>query len=409
MYAARLDGLLASNLSADEFHDALRDQSWVVPAIRESASNPAIKSMADQLNALISSPGGKGANADTVRRIAQLLAQECYREKAEVGNTESEVSILTRLSTWAALVSTVVAILLGRDGLLSFLGVKPQANNANPGNGAPAIPLLPDSSEISICLMNVIILIVLLSLFLAFRSGHMEIKEPETVVSKKSYKQFRSGWIAVLLTWLLLYVWLGLTALSPNAQLRQNARFIAAVWGVADLFNSLNGASFFWCFLVMDMPSVPSEQPSSQPRRDRTFWLHVRFIWVLGLILFVLSLLGRSSLVPPLVMSGPMLCACYTGLGMAYFVGRLDSHHMFVPRYLLAPLYLYVLIQLPWAGFGGPGPAEPLRRYLLGLSLVLKTYFCMLLSMYFLTGTFSEYFAQAERYYRPTTLTRPSP
>ena len=41
----------------------------------------------------------------------------------------------------------------------------------------------------------------------------------------------------------------------------------------------------------------------------------------------------------------------YDGLAIAFLVGRFDSHWMKVPRWMLAPLYGYALIQMIYVFF----------------------------------------------------------
>jgi hypothetical protein len=57
----------------------------------------------------------------------------------------------------------------------------------------------------------------------------------------------------------------------------------------------------------------------------------------------------------------------YDGLAIAFLVGRFDSHWMKVPRWMLAPLYGYALIQMIYVFFFNLPPAWQIYTYLVAL------------------------------------------
>ena len=148
----------------------------------------------------------------------------------------------------------------------------------------------------------------------------------------------------------------------------------------------MNACCFFYCFLVLDELSL------STAERDRK--KHFRIFAGVGLVIAVLSILltyyGRDKL-------GGYLTAFYGGLAMAYFMGRFDSLLMKIPRGILAPLYLYALLQVAWLPLDPDSPKDsPLFTACIWLALLLKMLLFVIITRWLTEGTLFKYVNDAE-------------
>jgi hypothetical protein len=221
-------------------------------------------------------------------------------------------------------------------------------------------------------------------------------RSSENTPASNSYKQLLWGWQALWFTWVLFYgclaaQWLKLIGDGTSDTL----------WQISDGLNMVNGFFFYYLFFVLDQPSVPTKE---EPNRAKAF----RFNWLvtlsIGFILFIISAAisgliksaGRKD-VEKLVLL-PKLVPAYIAVGMAFFFGRLDSHYLRLPRVILAPFYLYAIIQLFWerSTFVDISIFSGERVAIFSIALVLK--FAVFLTLSNLIGheSFRKYFVVAE-------------
>jgi hypothetical protein len=162
------------------------------------------------------------------------------------------------------------------------------------------------------------------------------ISERTHPIARRCLTQFIWGWRCTWALWLVLYVWLWvLTALGRNP------------YPVADILNCLTAFPLFWCFFVLDSPSVAAP---GNPERNASFRKAVGVTWGIGIGVALLAAAGRMHL-----WGLNEFClgfmGVYDGLAIAFLVGRFDSHWIRVPRWMLAPLYGYALIQMIYVFF----------------------------------------------------------
>jgi hypothetical protein len=162
------------------------------------------------------------------------------------------------------------------------------------------------------------------------------IGEQEHPIARRCLTQFIWGWRSAWALWLALYAWLwALTALGRNP------------YPVADILNCLTAFPLFWCFFVLDKPSVAAP---GNPERNASFRKAVGVTWGIGAGVTLLAVAGRMH-----VWGLSEFClgfmGIYDGLAIAFLVGRFDSHWIRVPRWMLAPLYGYALIQMIYVFF----------------------------------------------------------
>jgi hypothetical protein len=171
-------------------------------------------------------------------------------------------------------------------------------------------------------------------------------------IARKCLGQFIAGWRSAWGLWFALYAWLwALTALGRNP------------YPVADILNCLTAFPLFWCFFVLDKPSVPAP---GQPDRNASFRKAVGVTWGIGVGVMLLAAAGRMHLWGLTEFCLGFL-GIYDGLAIAFLVGRFDSHWIRVPRWMLAPLYGYALIQMVYVFFFNLPAEWQIYTYLVAL------------------------------------------
>jgi hypothetical protein len=198
-------------------------------------------------------------------------------------------------------------------------------------------------------------------------------------IAQKCLAQFIAGWRWTWAAWLALYCWLwihGNAGGGPDA--------------VADILNCLTAFPMFWCFFVLDKPSVAVP---GNPGRNASFRKAIVTTWGIGAGVMLLAVAGRLHLWG-LNEFGLVFMGIYDGLAIAFLVGRFDSHWMKVPRWMLAPLYGYALIQMIYVFFVKLPPAWQVYTYL--VALLFKICLFMVVTHLLHAGNLSRYLEAAE-------------
>jgi len=179
-------------------------------------------------------------------------------------------------------------------------------------------------------------------------------------IAQRCLAQFIRGWRWAWVCWLCLYAWL-----SFHPQVREPME------PITDILNGLTAFPLFWCFLVLDKPSVAVP---GKPGRDAAFRQAVATTWGIGVGVIALAIASRLHWWG-LGEFGVAFLGIYDGLAIAFLVGRFDSHWMQVPRWMLAPLYGYALIQMIYVFFDQLDPAWSVYTYLVALLLKVCLFF----------------------------------
>jgi hypothetical protein len=190
--------------------------------------------------------------------------------------------------------------------------------------------------------------------------------KPQTIdgrahpIARKCLAQFIAGWRCAWALWFALYAWLwAMTALGRNP------------YPVADVLNCLTSFPLFWCFFVLDKPSVPAP---GRPERDASFRKAVGVTWGIGAGVALLAVAGRMH-----AWGMNEFClgfmGIYNGLAIAFLAGRFDSHWIRVPRWMLAPLYGYALIQMVYVFFFNLPAEWQISTYLVALLFKVCLFF----------------------------------
>jgi hypothetical protein len=176
------------------------------------------------------------------------------------------------------------------------------------------------------------ILVLLLIQWRSLRAKEEELEksEPEAAIALQTLAQFKSGWLLMWGAWLGLYVWFCATA---------------GLWGspvvdaISDGLDVVSGFAIWYCFLVLELPSV---NVAGQPHRNKEF----RLVYFIALLVGVVcAILGAADRLFNLSHIG-MVVGLYNALALAFLTGRLNSHYMKTNRLILLCLYLYTMVQL---------------------------------------------------------------
>lgn len=231
--------------------------------------------------------------------------------------------------------STVATALLLRIcySLLTAVGSKLLAPGAQVGGaGIGMVPPVPPILHLVQAAIAALLLAVQFTSFLK----PQPIAQRDHPIARKSLAQFIAGWRWAWACWLAFYLWLWLHAGSG-----------ARPDPIADILNCLTSFPLFWCFFVLDKPSIALP---GDPERNAAFWRAVGTTWGVGAGVALMAVAGRLHLWG-LNEFGLVFLGLYNGLAIAFLVGRFDSHWMKVPRWMLAPLYGYALIQMIYVFF----------------------------------------------------------
>jgi hypothetical protein len=147
-----------------------------------------------------------------------------------------------------------------------------------------------------------------------------------------------------------------------------------------------NPAAFFHLFLVLDVPSVSSQE---DPDRNKTFQKGLIAVASICFLVFLLSGFSRAD--PIFGRFGVYLSGLLVAISMAYVFGRLDSHYMNVNRWMLAPLYLYAVIQVSGPALVGISK-DTQQKIFFDSVLVLKIYLYFVVYYWLQNGHFEKYF-----------------
>lgn len=251
--------------------------------------------------------------------------------------------------------------------------------------GVEASPMIDAGFRFAIALAHLPVICAFL--FLRFKwfgppwSGTL----PRSPIAREVWKQLLRGMTWLCLSWLALYAWLA--AAWSGVDL-----FGAWVRGpkglaVADLLNTGGTLAFFYLYLVLDKPSVPI---AGDPQRHRDF---KRSLLVAGGVcgaVGLLSLLGRLGYLH-LNELGPLCGSFAAAIAMMYFFGQFDYRYMKVKRWMIAPLYLYVAIQVAWTEIAAAGSQGWHPNTLLVAALVLKVYLFSMLVFWIREKTLQKY------------------
>lgn len=233
----------------------------------------------------------------------------------------------------AQLLITTVGVVVGSSaGILGAM----HAANAKPAD--PSAPVPPAGASTSAVVIHAIQALVILCFIVIHRRWLKEVAEGLTdkmPIAKKTFEQFALGWISVWWGWLFLYSWLLIAAIASTA-IGTSPKMEA----VSDVFDVASGFALWYCYFVLDMPSV---NIATAPHRDRLFREAVWLALLGGVLIAAFAVTDRLW---QLNLFGIALVGIYNGLAIACLTGRLGSHFIGTPRWMLLCLYVYAMLQV---------------------------------------------------------------
>jgi len=264
-------------------------------------------------------------------------------------------------------------------GSLSYALIKNLGSSLGISRAAlPAAPAMPVPSLLHE--MHAAIAALLLGLQFTPLLRPQDISADTHPIASRCLVQFIKGWRWAWAAWLVFYTWL---AIHPQVRSPFNP--------ITDVLNGLTAFPLFWCFLVLDKPSVPVP---ARPGRDAAFRRAVATTWAVGIGVIALAIASRLGWWG-LGGFGVAFLGVYDGLAIAFLVGRFDSHWMQVPRWMLAPLYGYALIQMIYVFFDRIDPVWSVYTYLVALLLKVCLFFVVTHLLH--AGNIARYLIAAER------------
>jgi len=360
----------AVNNSTDQtLKNNLESNQWRFIAMRELSGDVAEKAVIDNYNREAAQLDGPQLRERFMRLHNALSSREQVVEAPDKYNP----AIVSAVSS---LIATLTVFFIGNQGLLKFLESTGAKNTPAAGAGGVALPSSWVASEGN----NFVIYIVQLAITIVFASmvyTRYGIKSknpnmiPEGAIAKKCFDQFRHGWFYVWLIWALFYLWLsiqsGLCKMHP-ALFKEHENLENYCKCVAEVLNVCSGLAFFFCFLILDLPSVRTD---TNPGRDRKFVRSLGYAAACGLTVLAFSVgVKLAHYNEDMRTLGEFFTAGFTGIGMLFLFGRLDSHIIATPRIMLSFLYAYGLIQPLYAVFSTL--PDVLKSSLFIIVLILK-------------------------------------
>jgi hypothetical protein len=209
---------------------------------------------------------------------------------------------------------------------------------------------------------------------------------------------FRYLWIAWLVMYLVLSVGSGLLAFHFRGM---TVGGFAYFWMVTEVLNALASQAMLNCFLVLDVPSLPSVQGAAEEYRRR-----LTLTWVITIVIAATSALDRVFNLGPLDGLFGFLNSLYAGIATAFLVGRLDSHWMKVHRGVLVPLYAYAILQAPFSNFDSLSSYKQAAFFV--VALLLKLGLAAVVSWLILSGNLLRFLDSTATHARMKSMPPPT-
>lgn len=347
--------------SHPRFLEKLHEQRWTVEAIEILSTDHKSKTIATELRRELEADPPTASAADL-----HSLTERLARAHEEFSGAIKPALSLASTQAAVTLICTISALFIGNTGIVNFVkqgAVAPQSQALPQGNDKRAIGKYSpagqsettDSTEGASVVLGIhVIQVLIIALIIVMQSTRYAsprlLVKVDGELSKATLDQFAEGWLYMWIAWLLLYSWLalvsGLKAFDSDFVLLDRPFWNAFVKAVADVLDGLSATAMFWCYLTLDLPSVKSR---ADRNRNQPFLKALATVIAVGAFVIVLAAYDRFY--PTLQNFGVLLLGLYTGISMAFFVGRFDSHWMNVPRLMLAPLYAYAMLQMVYPFF----------------------------------------------------------
>lgn len=249
-----------------------------------------------------------------------------------------------------------------------------------------------------ISILHVFTIALLLFLHFSPFGVKRKIDHIDDHIVKQSMQQFQMGWLAIWLCWGLLYAWMCIKwgyekQLLSQGYFASYFEFSAWSWAVSDILSVLSSIAFFFLFFVLDMESVNTSKSTD---RNRLFQKSIAFIILICTAFLLLSIADRFVDFGAMEGGGTLTYSLLTAISMIYFFGRLDSHFFNAKRGLLAPLYLYSVLQVNWTNLKAASFVM-MALVIFLIVFLLKIYFFFVITGWIRNGDFEKYFERIQK------------
>ena len=220
-------------------------------------------------------------------------------------------------------------------------------------------------------------------------------------IAEKALGRYTIYWRGILATWLLLYFCLGFIEPGNTATSRNQIVGI-----LTTLFNNISTAMFVLCYNVLNQPV--EIKPGKREMSD-TPWLLWSIVLVVAFLL--VEIFTWRSFAPEratLLYVFSLISGIVGGIGMALYVGRLQSKFLGPSPWLVLALYSYTAIQplfifLVSVPEGKQVFDEPtvtlIAVILVNIALILKCLLYLYVALLFQSGSLLFYFVKVRRTY----------
>ncbi len=230
-----------------------------------------------------------------------------------------------------------------------------------------------------------------------------QIKTISDSYTKASLLQFEKGWMALWMSWVVLYSWMAFkTKYNLNLLIADDlATYLQTqptLWAISDVVNVFSTFCFFYLFLALDVQTITATDEDNQTVKNQYYQM-VSVVMIVATLFLILTITDRYLDLGTWDNIGTWLYVLFTSLAMLYFFGRLDSHYFKAHRILLAPLYFYAVIQvnwddLPFVKFASQG------LVIFFIAFLLKIYLFFIINGWIRNGDFGRYFQQMRLLHR---------
>jgi len=286
-----------------------------------------------------------------------------------------------------------------------WLGGQGQNNFSTPDESVLAQMIDAADDLFLISILHVMTLILLMVIYYMPYGGRGHIEKVDAGYVKTSLEQFNQGWVALWISWISLYVWMSYKWIREKQLLhaeafKLHAHFSEQSWAIADIINVMSTICFAYLFCIMDMKTVSTKENNLQ---KGTFYNAMLVIVLTAACFLMFSILDRFFNIGNLDGAGTLVYSFLTSIAMLYFFGRLDSHLFEAKRSLLAPLYLYAVIQVNWTNFRSAEFATQ-GLIIFFVAFLLKIYFFFIVNGWLRNGDFARYFARIRVLQKEVTI-----
>lgn len=185
--------------------------------------------------------------------------------------------------------------------------------------------------------------------------------------ASRAVREFQTLWVTLWVIWFIFYVVL---AAQEFLAAKENVVAVSPYWDLgANLFNNLQTVFILLCYVCLSVPTQSNDQGKNYVRVGGILGVLLAVIFVVTIVnwLFILIVQPKSDDLGVTIFR--LLSGITLGTALALLVGQLGNIHIHASRVYISALYLYAVIQLSYAIFGG---SKYVQEIFTTMSLPLK-------------------------------------